>query len=346
MRFMKGSCSSSALLVTDRVNRRYFSGVDIGEGFLFVADEKVYFTDGRYFLALKDKLAGSGVKAALYRSEEDLKEYIDRTGIKTLYVDYSTVTVEEYKKYKTFGVKIKNARPYIDRKRSVKSKEEIGFIKRSCEIVLKAYYDTLPEIKEGVTERELKNVFEKKCADLGAEAMAFDTIVAFGENSAVPHHETGDTKLKNNSAVLIDAGTLYKGYASDLTRTAFFGEPDEKFLKVYDAVLKANILAEENIRAGTTCKVADGIARAHLEKAGYKDNFTHSLGHGVGLEIHEFPYLSPRREDKLKNGNVFTVEPGVYFGEEFGVRIEDTVLLKGGKVERLFDDDKKPIIIK
>lgn len=346
MRFMKGISKSSALFLVDRVNRRYFSGVDLGEGFLFVSGEKVYFTDGRYYSALKDKLADTDVKARLYRSEQDLIGYIRESGIKTLYTDYSTVTVEQYKKYKTFGIKIRNAKPFIDKSRSVKTEQEIEYIKKSCEIVLKAYYETLPEIKEGIIERELKEVFERKCVLFGAEGQSFETIVAFGKNSAVPHHETGDTRLKKNSAVLIDAGTLFKGYASDLTRTAFFGTPDQKFLKVYNAVLYANELAERDIRAGMTAKAADGIARTVLETAGYGENFTHSLGHGVGLEIHEFPYLSPRKDDKLKNGNVFTVEPGAYFDGEFGIRIEDTVLLSGGRVVRLFNDDKKLIILK
>ena len=338
--------SSTALFITNRTDRRYFSGVDGGEGYLIVGKEKAYFTDKRYFLALKEKLASSDIAVFPFYSDEDIKEYLNKKGIKTLYIDYSSATVEEYKRYKTFGVSLRNAKKKIDSLRSKKSAKEISYIKKACEIIETAFYRVLPLIKEGITENELKFFLEHECAALGAEGTSFDTIVAFGKNSAVPHHETGNAKLERNSPVLIDAGVFYRGYASDFTRTVYFGTPTKEFILAYDTVLKANETAEEKITAGMSTKEADGIARDIIEKAGYKDNFTHSLGHGVGLEIHEFPYLSQKSKAILKNGNVFTVEPGVYFDYKFGIRIEDTVVLKNGKVKRFFTDDKKLIIIK
>ena len=140
--------------------------------------------------------------------------------------------------------------------------------------------------------------------------------------------------------MLIDTGCTVNGYRSDITRTAFFGTPDEKFLRAYDAVLSANLKAEKEIYGGISGKDADKIARDLLTERGYGEYFTHSLGHGVGLEIHEFPYLSPRSEGVLKENSVFTVEPGVYFDGEFGIRIEDTCVMRDGKAVRLFSDGK------
>ena len=182
-------------------------------------------------------------------------------------------------------------------------------------------------------------------AALGAEDTAFDTIVAFGKNSAVPHHETGEAALVKNQVVLIDTGAKVNGYCSDITRTAFFGEPDDEFLNVYDAVLNANLKAESEICAGITSKAADKIARDKLKSRGYGEYFTHSLGHGVGLEIHEKPYLSPRSDETLSENAVFTVEPGVYIEGKFGIRIEDTCLMSGGRAVRLFSDGKELTVI-
>ena len=196
-----------------------------------------------------------------------------------------------------------------------------------------------------MTEIELRDAIEKNVKNLGGET-AFDTIVAFGANSAVPHHETDSTKLTLNSPILVDMGAKVGGYMSDITRMAFFGTPSEKFCSCYDLVLKANLMALQNITENTLTDVADGYARNVLKDNGLDQYFTHSLGHGVGMEIHEYPTLSKKMSVPLKNGMVFTIEPGVYFDGEFGIRIEDTVLLIDGKVERLFSDDKKLLIIK
>ena len=135
-------------------------------------------------------------------------------------------------------------------------------------------------------------------------------------------------------------GCTVNGYSSDITITAYFGKPSEKFIEYYQAVLDANVLAEQNISAKMTARQADAIARDFLKAKGLDEYFTHSLGHGIGLDVHEYPTLSPKKDDELEDGMVFSVEPGVYLDGEFGIRIEDTVLLQGGRVERLFTDDK------
>ena len=140
--------------------------------------------------------------------------------------------------------------------------------------------------------------------------------------------------------ILVDMGANYKGYLSDLTRTAFFGKPSSKFIVVYEKVKEANQVAIDSITAGMTTRDADMISRDVLKKYDLSKYFTHSLGHGVGLEVHEFPTLSPGSDNELKEGMVFTIEPGVYIDGELGIRIEDTVVIKNGKVERLFNDEK------
>ena len=140
-------------------------------------------------------------------------------------------------------------------------------------------------------------------------------------------------------------GCTVDGFCSDLTRTSYFGKPTEKFIKCYQAVKEANEIAEQKIKSGETAKQADAYARKHLKEYGIDKYFTHSLGHGLGLYVHEYPALSKRRNDKLKTGMVFTVEPGVYFDGEFGIRIEDTVLLTENGVKRLYSDDKELLIL-
>ena len=333
-------------LLSDRTERRYFSGVDIAEGYMLIAGEKYYFSDKRYFSALKEKLKNTDINPKVFTSLSSIKEVIDAIGVKTLYIDYDATSLSEYKGYKTLGVKIKDGTESLKKNFAVKSGKEIKDIKKACEIAQKSFYNILPKIKPPITERELKDILENEMIRLGASGVSFDTIVAFRENSAVPHHETGDTLLKENSVILIDFGCKVNGYCSDVTRTIYYGNPDKEFINNYNAVLTSNITAEEKITAGILGKEADAIARRVLEKEGLSEYFTHSLGHGVGLNIHEKPYLSIKSEDRLKNKNVFTVEPGVYFDGKYGIRIEDTVILEKGKVKRLFTDGKELIILK
>ena len=338
---------NSAYLITDRLLRKYFTDCDIAEGYLIMTDrEFVTFTDSRYFSAAKVELNNVGVKAILYNGLNDIKNYLVDNDIKTLKIDYTTTTVSEYFLYKDFGIEIKDCKNEIDNKRSVKSEEELSLIKKACEICQKAYHEGIKSVHEGMTEKELCENIESKIFEFGGEGMSFETIVAFGKNSAVPHHVTGDTKLKINQPILVDMGAIYKGYLSDMTRMAYLGKPTEKFMNCYNKVLTSATIAIEKITCGDRTDVADGYARNYLKDNDLDKLFTHSLGHGVGIEIHEHPFLSPRKSDELKNNMVFTIEPGIYIDGEFGIRIEDTVLLRNGKVERLFSDSKELIIIK
>ena len=337
--------SKSAYLITDRLTRKYLTGVDIAEGVLVVCDKMTTLTDARYFSAAKITLEDAGINAVLYEGESSLKNFLATLKIKTLYVDYDKTTVSEYNEYLTFGYKIKDCSKILKQSLSVKTEYEFDKIQKACKIAQKAYYAALKSVKEGISELELKEKIESLYFEFGADGVAFDTIVAFGKNGAVPHHQTGQTRLTKNTPILIDMGCTVGGFCSDLTRTAYFGKPTEKFIKCYRAVKEANQIAENCIKVGDTARQADGYARQHLKTYGLDKYFTHSLGHGLGLFVHEYPTLSKRRNYKLKSGMVFTVEPGVYFDGEFGIRIEDTVLLTETGVERLYDDDKELLIL-
>lgn len=336
---------TQSILLSDSYSRRYFSGVDIDEGVMLIGKHKYYLTDARYFYALKEKLSGSDITPVLYKGRSTVLNVLKKDNMKTLYIDFEKTSVKEYTEYKKFKVEIKDCSKKLKLIRSVKTPAERENIRKACKVVNDAFYKTIRQLKVGVTEKQIAEFIEKEMLIGGAESTSFSTIVAFGKNSAVPHHQTGNTVLKNNMPVLIDVGCKVNGYCSDLTRTVFFGVPDKKFLDSYQAVLQANETAESLITDRTTTDKADKIARNVLKGYGLDSYFTHSLGHGLGLEIHEYPTLSKKKKNMLKNGMVFTVEPGVYFDGEFGIRIEDTCLLKDGRVERLFTDDKKLIII-
>jgi len=338
--------SGSALIITDYIDRKYFSGVDIAEGVLVLYQSGgAYFTDLRYFSAAKPLIENNGMTAIKYFGIDSLGGFIKEKGFSSLGVDYSNATVKEYNEYKTLGIEIFDCSNLIDVKKAVKDEIELSLIVKACAIVQKAYHTAIKEVKEGVTELELKDRIESLIVEFGAIGPSFETIVAFGANGAVPHHVTGKTKLQKNMPILIDVGANVDGYFSDLTRTCYFGVPSKKFIDCYNAVLLANVKAEEEIRAGMTTDKADAVAREYLKGKNLDGYFTHSLGHGVGTRIHEYPTLSPKKSTALEEGTVFTVEPGVYFDGEFGIRIEDTVVIDGGKVKRLFTDSKELMIL-
>ncbi len=329
----------------DRIERLYFSKKDIAEGYFLYGEKKAYFTDARYFADAKRYFKNTDVVPVLLKGLETVKDFIKGENIKEIFTDFDKISVSEFNELSKV-VLVSDGKEFLSKAREIKGKKELSYIKKACKIIQRAYYSAIKEIKLGMTEIELKDILEGYILKYGADGVGFETIVAFGKGSAVPHHVTGKTKLAINTPILIDAGAKYKGYVSDITRVAFFGTPSDEFLRVYDAVLQANLTAEEKITSGIYTDEADKIARDCLEEKGLAKYFTHSLGHGVGLEVHESPTLSPRKKEVLRDGLVFTIEPGVYLDGKFGVRIEDTVVLDDGRVERLFSDNKKLYIIK
>ena len=333
-------------LVTDEKQRFYFTGFASSAGYVILtAEETTFVVDDRYSYAAKRKLSPKGINVISGTGYEILKEYAEKSGADTLGVDFGKITVKEYEKLKELGFNLVNVGENIEKQMAVKTDDELANIAKACEIAEKSFREAVSEIREGITERELAAVLEYRFKANGASDKSFDTIVAFGPNSAVPHHETGDTRLKKDVNILMDFGCLYNGYCSDMTRTFFYGIPTREFVKAYGAVLSAHTKAYDEIRAGMTGAEADAIARNVIFENGYSGHFTHSLGHGIGVNIHEYPWVSPKANNVLENGMVFSIEPGIYVNGKFGIRIEDTDFLKDGRPRTFMRETKELCVL-
>jgi len=219
--------------------------------------------------------------------------------------------------------------------RKVKDETELNRMRRAAEITNKGMERAIEVIKPGTREYEVAAEIEYTMRKLGSQGVAFETIVASGPRSAFPHGRCTDKKIKTGEFIVVDIGAKYQHYQADLTRTFILGKPSPKQRNIYETVLEAQQKAFESLREGIKCKDADAIARKVIKQAGFGKYFVHSLGHGIGLEVHELPALTPESKDRLKAGNVVTVEPGIYIVSLGGVRIEDTVLIHEKKAEKL-----------
>ncbi len=322
--------------------RRYLTGFSSTFGYLLTdGDGTVFYTDPRYLEAARKQLGAKGIRVEKFESLEKILK-----GYKKIAVPIGKISADEYLKLKSYGLEITDSLPAFTEEMAVKRTDELENIARACKIADEAYLGLLGRFREGMTENELAAELEYLMRTGGASGTSFETIVAFGKNSSVPHHETGETKLKYGDVVLIDFGCVAGGYCSDCTRTLVFGgKPDAEFAEMYDRVLNAHMLAKEKIRENMSGREADATARDYLTGYSLGEYFTHSLGHGIGINIHEYPNLSPKSEHILKQNMVFSDEPGVYFEGKYGIRIEDTVTLTADGVKSLTDTDKKLTVL-
>jgi Xaa-Pro aminopeptidase len=227
------------------------------------------------------------------------------------------------KKLEEQGIVVNIAPPYLAGLRSRKSDEELAKISRAVEISEQAFLETLPLLKAGVKEREIALELDYRMRLKGADELAFPTIVAFGERSALPHATPGERSLKEGDWVLIDWGARVEGYCADITRTLCFGANDPQFEELFEAVFEAQREARAILAEGVDAAQVDEAARSFLKEKGWGDYFVHGLGHGVGVVVHEEPRLAPQSKAKLERGMVVTIEPGVYLPEKGGIRIEN-----------------------
>ena len=324
---------------------RYLTGMNPENGCAIVdKNGTTLYTDMRYMEAAEKLLKDTEVTPVLYKKDEVLQRL---AGYKTVGISFKETSHVEYLALEKAGVCTVDIDDTLAKAMTIKNDWELANIAQACEIAEDAFLQLLPQIKEGMTETEVAALLEYKMRKLGAQGLAFETIVAFGAHAAVPHHETGATKLCFGDEILIDFGCRVNGYCSDITRTFLFGDDGkhEEFKKAYQCVLQAHLLAQQKIVAGMTGKEADAVAREYLKACGYGELFTHSLGHGIGLNVHERPFVSPKGDTELCNGMVFSDEPGVYKMGEYGIRIEDTVMLKDGKVKSFMGKTKKELLI-
>ncbi len=340
-----------AVLITTSVNRFFISGFRSSLGYLFlVKGEAVLFVDGRYIEAAKQG-AKKGVEVRLLsRLSEAVSEMKDRFGFSEIFYE-ADISVRESESLKSvFGEVNAEASVLLSDEllmlRSIKTDEEISCIKKAQSCAEIAFDNILSFIREGVSEKEIALELEYSMKKAGAEGFSFETIAISGENTSKPHGVPSNKLVKQGEFVTMDFGAVFEGFCSDMTRTVAVGFATDEMIEVYETVLKAQENALLKIKAGVAAKDVDLAAREVIESAGYGKYFTHSTGHGVGIEIHEAPNLAPRNEKILLAGNVVTVEPGIYIEGMFGVRIEDMAKVTQKGAENLTNSKKSLIILK
>ena len=268
---------------------------------------------------------------------DDIIKVLKKAGAKSVGFEDASLTVAEHKKLKSEleGFTLKPASVDLDEKRMIKTDEEIAKIQEAQSVTQRALSKVMSLIKVGVSEKDLSNEITYQMLKLGADGPAFDNIVAFGVNTAVPHHRPTSKKLEKNDLITIDIGASVNGYCGDMTRTFCLGKPNTKLAQIHKIVLDAQNYALKNLKAGMTGREAHLLASEYITANGYGQEFTHGLGHGVGIEVHELPTLALRYDQPLKENMVVSVEPGIYIDGLGGVRIEDLVVIKENGIVNL-----------
>ncbi len=337
-----------AVLVTKKENYTYLSGFTGSSAWLVISEsDAVLVTDFRYTeQALRQ---APGYEVSTYRGSivRGLNDVLENRKIEVLGFEDTNLTVDKYTEYREkLSVKeMKALGGMLDGLREVKDSDELRSIRKAVQIADSTFAHILGVIRPGIAEVELAAEMEYHMRKLGASGASFETIVASGSRSSMPHGIASEKKLQMGDTVTMDYGALFNGYCSDMTRTVFLGKPEEKLKKIYKIVLDAQIAALAGVKKGSSGKDIDGIARDMIARAGYGENFGHGLGHGVGLEIHEEPRLSMSGTKIMRNGMVVTVEPGIYLDGLGGVRIEDMVVVKDDAPEVLTSSTKEFIVI-
>ena len=324
-----------ALLVSAPENRRYLSGFTGSAGYLLLTPGRALLaTDARYSEQAVIEAPGCEV-LEVRRGWDWLLECLRESGAKRLGFESRHMTVATYNTLidslkeddRLNHVSLFPAAGVAEEQRSLKDADEMALLQKAIDASDAAMEAVCPTIAEGISEREIAWRMEVAMREFGADGTSFGTIVAAGPNGAMDHHRPSDQLVKSGQPIVIDMGARVGGYCSDITRTVVVGEPDETFRKVYDIVLGSQLTAVSTVRVGMTGEDCDGLSRTVIEEAGYGENFSHSLGHGVGLAVHERPHVGRRSTDTLQSGMVFTIEPGIYISGWGGVRIEDIVVL-------------------
>ncbi|WP_424244479.1 Xaa-Pro aminopeptidase [Elusimicrobium posterum] len=317
-------------VTSDVAEIEYFTGVAVEKSeanvLLLTPKENIVFTKPLAFASLKKLMPFMSVVLAKQAHSVDIAQYILKKKIKNIAFDKLKENYAAGEVYVTAGFIL--AQELTLEPRVVKDETEIKNLSKACQIAYNAFEHVKPLIKTGMTELQVAAKLEEYMKSNGARATSFRTVVAFGENGADAHHVTGETKLKNEMPILMDFGCIYKGYCSDITRSWWHGKkPSAEYNKVWKIVSHAKDMTIKHTKPGMSAAQSDKICRDIVEAAGYGP-FIHSTGHGIGLNIHEAPFLRPGgTEEILKPNNVFTVEPGIYIQGKFGIRLEDSVLM-------------------
>lgn len=327
-----------AALVTSEESKRYLTDFGSEDGTMLITKAGAYFIiDARYFEHTEQQVTDPLCKVVLQ------KELYDQIGgifaeqkIQTVYIEDEKMTVSALSGFKRrfSGINFDSTNRFSDfmrQMRIIKTDQEIAYITKAQRIAEAAFTKLLSSMRIGQTEKQIAAALEFIMLDMGSDGVSFPTIAASGVNSACPHAVPTDKPVQEGDFLTLDFGATYKGYHSDMTRTVVFGKPTDEMKNIYNAVWGANSDAIKAVRADISCKLVDNVARSTLDAWGYEEYFTHGLGHGVGLEIHEAPTVGSRSGTTLREGMIITIEPGVYIPGKYGVRIEDMcVVTKNG----------------
>jgi Xaa-Pro aminopeptidase len=348
LRRLAAAHDADAVLLAFPPHVRWATGFTGSSGVLVVTEEKAHFvTDGRYGTQAAAEVEGAEVHVPGYRLFEHVAEAGLLGDAETVLVQGDHLTFDEVERLRELlqERRVQPAAGWLDPVVAAKSEEEIDRVRAAQAVTDAVFVELLPLIGPGVSEQDLAAEIAYQHLKRGCERMAFESIVASGPRSALPHAHASTRTIRPGELVLLDMGGVLDGYASDMTRVVAVGEPEPGMRAVYDTVLAAQEAALDLATAGRSGKELDAAARAVIEAAGYGDAFPHSLGHGVGLQTHEWPRLSQRVEDELPAGATVTIEPGIYLPERFGVRIEDLVVIRGGGHENLTTSPKSLLVL-
>lgn len=329
------------VVVLSPSNTYYYSGYASSNAQIVATEQTAYFvTDSRYYAEAAERL-GDRFEVICGTLQDVLQ------GVQGDKIGWdSDVSYKQYLGLLSIvgGRQLVDIGKLIELQRSVKSSREVSLITKAQAVTDRCFEEILPYIREGVSEIDIAARLEYLILSKGCE-LAFDSIVAFGSNAAVPHAHRSQRKLRQGEFVLMDFGAKYQGYCSDMTRTVCLGTPSDRQVQVYESVLQAQQNALDNIKAGLTGAECDAFARQSLSSDGLGEYFTHSLGHGLGVDIHEGLAFSPKCQSVIPSGSVMSVEPGVYIDGGFGVRIEDIVVIEDEGLVDLTKSNKKLILL-
>ena len=345
LRNKMSSLDMQGIIISNPVNIKYLTNID-AEGTLIInPKENIFITDGRYIehvhsiLTLYDEIIVYNINDVSMDDYENFFMFCENVGFEENYITYA-----KYKEYiRKFKINNFVETEYIiEKQRMIKDDDELSSIIKACNVTDDCFKHITNYIKPGMTEKQIAKELENYMLDSGANGIAFETIIASGENSSMPHAVPTDRKIQSNDVILMDFGCKYNGYCSDMTRTIFVDGITDSERNIYNLVLENQEKVLEEIKEDANCRILTMMVESDFKVKGH--TLDHALGHGVGLDIHELPYVG-RKDYNLKENMIITDEPGIYIPGIFGIRIEDTILVNKFSCERLTKSNKEIRII-
>ena len=334
------------IIINNLKNVYYLTGFWGSNGTVFISrDRQVLVTDARYIIAAKQEVTGFEIFAERDELATIAKIAKDMDLSRIGFEDEISVSYYHRMQGAFEGLELVPQTQFVEALRMIKDETEIETIRKACSISDQAFHDALEFIKPGKTEIEIANFLDFRMRELGAAGLSFDTILASGINSSKPHAHPMHKPVELGEAITMDFGCLYEHYVSDMTRTIYLGHVSDEQAEIYNTVLKANQALIDQAKAGLGFRDFDKIPRDIIVEAGYGQYFTHGIGHGIGLDIHEEPYFNQTSTEVIKSGMVLTDEPGIYIEGKYGVRIEDDILITDTGCELLTLAPKELIVI-